>query len=496
MKTHSNKKPHVLFVIMHDFGPRYGCYGDGFAVTPTLDGIAEHGVRFAGHYANYPLCGPARANLFTGYRPEYTKRFNNKPFFERFRTEMGEGFKTLPQWFKDHGYRSLGTGFIFHDKPDAPSWSEPYVPQKLPDDLPEWSVPYQDSCPNIYRNEASLRQIRDRAEDFRRRNNDHDGTMTLAELRQCRGPAFEVGSGDDNSYYDGVAAGQAVRWIEEHDPDTPLFCGVGFTATHLPFNVPKKYWDLYDRDTLEPAVFDQSPEGTPEWAEGDSEPVQYYTINGYSLPWKADREQSIDLKHGHYAALSYVDAQIGKIQEALRKKGMLDDTIIVVTSDHGFHDSEHGYWGKHNCWDRSFHIPLLMSIPGREGLVFEGLSEHVDVFPTLCSTAGLDIPGYCQGEDLTTYVYDGEYAGREAVFGMRKPMWHDRLQEYEHCRSVRTSQYRLNTYYADSGVILYRELFDYQADPEERVNIAKDNAALIGHLEALYVQEVFNGNQE
>lgn len=483
-------KPHVLFLIMHDVGRRYASYGDPNAKTPVLDKIANEGIRFENHFCNYPLCGPARANLFTGYRPEVTGRFNNQPFFAPFRERMGPDFKTLPQQFKEQGYRSLGTGFVYHDAPDAPSWSEPFVPQRLPHDLPTWSIPYQKASPNIYRNRESLDLIRQRREALEAVGFDQEHLSSLEGLRQCRGPAVEAGECGDEGYYDGATTNQALEWISGHDPAEPLFCAVGFSATHLPFNAPRRYWDLYDREQLQLASFREPPGQSPEWTNGDAEPVQYYTTTGYSEPWRASDEESLELLHGHYATLSYVDAQIGKIVEALESRGMWEETIVVVSSDHGFHDSEHGYWGKHTCRDFSFRVPLLMRIPGREAGSYPGLSEHTDLYPTLCGAAGIPAPAFLPGRDLSSNLLEGSVPDRDAVFGMRKPMWHDRLQVYAECRSVRTERFRLNTYYDKAGRVLFRELFDYLSDPEERRNHAHDNPDKVAELESLYAREV------
>jgi len=482
--------PHVLFVIMHDMGRRYACYQDPVAVTPNIDAAAAEGTLFHNHFCNYPLCGPARANIFTGLRPEQTGRFNNQPFFAEFRKRAGRDFRSLPEWFKEHGYRSLGAGFVFHDKPDPPSWSEPYAAQVLPNDIPEWSIPFQKACPNIYRNEESLQLIDERVQRLRDQGYMDDMIFCPEGLRKCRGPAVERGRCDDSAYYDGVTDDTALSWIEGHDPDEPLFCAAGFTATHLPYNVPEKYWNLYEKSSFQLAPYRQNPAGSPEWAEGDSEPVQYYTTTGYELPWNASDEESLELKHGHYAALSYADSLIGKLISVLKKKGMYDSTILVITSDHGFHDSEHGYWGKHNCWDYSFRVPLVMRIPGMQPGSFTGLTEHVDIYPTLCEAAGLPFPGFCEGESLAEKLSSRKTSRRKeskkAVFAMRKPMWHDRLQVYARCRSVRNDRYRLNTYYSGDEKILLEELFDYVEDPDERRNIIAERREAADILRVMY----------
>jgi arylsulfatase A-like enzyme len=212
--------------------------------------------------------------------------------------------------------------------------------------------------------------------------------------------------------------------------------------------------------------------------------VQYYTQSGYGEPWHADERQSLELLHGHYAVISYIDAQAGKILDALRSRGLYEDTIVVLTSDHGFHDGEHGYWGKHNLWDRSLAVPLLIRLPeagrGPGGARWGGgtatipaLTEHVDLYPTFCDLCDLDKPDWLEGDSLVPLFEDTDRAWKRAVFAHRKHMWHDRLQVYDIAHSVRTERYRFTMYLDGHGELLYRELFDYQEDPKETENRAE-----------------------
>jgi iduronate 2-sulfatase len=287
----------------------------------------------------------------------------------------------------------------------------------------------------------------------------------------------DAGDVDDEAYHGGQVAAKAVELIESFGKDTPFFLAAGFIDTHLPFWAPRRYWDLYDRSTLTLPAYREPPEGSPEWAEGDSEPAQYYTTHGYERPWRASDEESLELLHGRYAVISYFDALVGKMLAALERAGHADNTIVVLTADHGFHDGEHGYWGKHNLWDLSLQVPLIIRTPEadrREGRA-SGLTEHVDVYPTLCDLAGLPRPGeFLEGVSLLPLLEEPASQFKEAVFAHRKHMWHDRIQAYAMANSVRTERYRLTRYLDEAGETLYTEFFDYEEDPEERRNAAGD----------------------
>jgi len=474
-------KPNVLFFIMHDIGRRYGCYGNRAVISPNIDALASESIRFDSHFCQWPLCGPSRANVFTGCRPLSTGRYNNQPFFPGFRKRRGSGFHPLPELFRLHGYRTFGAGLVYHDVDDPLSWSEPFWRPALPAQERRWIRIAQEASPNPWFNDDSLRLIEERLRRLRAGGLEAEELQRPENLRKFRGPAVEAGEVTDETYFDGQTAEKAVEWIDSYDDQVPFFLAVGFTAGHLPFCSPRKYWELYDRPSLRLPENREPPADRPEWAEGDSEAVQYYTQNGYEQPWRADEQQSLELLHGRYAAISYIDALVERILAALRSRGLFDNTLVVLTSDHGFHDGEHGYWGKHNLWDTSLAVPLLIRSPGGEqigdnqkaGLRIPALTEHVDLYPTLCDLCGLEKPQWLEGDSLVPLLDDPERAWKRAVFSHRKHMWHDRLQAYDIAHTMRTQRYRYTVYLDGQGRRLYRELFDYQEDPLEKRNRAE-----------------------
>jgi len=341
-----------------------------------------------------------------------------------------------------------------------------------PDYLFEWKAP--ESREVIRQRVQALKESGMSAEQFQDRE----------AFRRARGPALESAEVPDDAYYDGKAARLACDFLAEGQLATrgasatlpgekPYFLGVGFVAPHTPFRAPKRYWDLYDRGALTLHSSREWPRGSKEWMAGDSEPAQYYTTNGYSKLWRPTEVQLRELLHGHYATTSYIDALIGRILEAARERGDWDNTIVVFTSDHGFSEGQHGYWGKHNMWDASLHVPLFIRpAQGGRSLRIPHVTEHVDIYPTLCEMAGIGVPQHCEGRTMIPLLEDPHTDWKDVALSRRKPMWHDRLPVYESSDSLRTPRYRYTEYLDAAGKLLGAELFDYGADPLESVNLA------------------------
>jgi arylsulfatase A-like enzyme len=282
----------------------------------------------------------------------------------------------------------------------------------------------------------------------------------------------------DNAYVEGQATEQAIGWLAQHDRRRPFFLGVGYEIGHLPFSAPKKYWDLYDRDRLSvPGAADQPP-WSPDWVMGDKEPAQYYWQHSYDRVWHPTHDQQKELLHGHYAAMSYWDAQIGRLLAALDQAGLREQTIVVVTTDHGFSDGQHGYFGKHNMWEDALHVPLLINIPGYRPpqAATQCLTEHVDLYPTLCELCRLPLPDFLEGSSMVPVLENPQRPWKRAVFSWRRPMYHDLHQAYYQARGLRTDRYRFTIYEDAEGRTVYAELFDHAKDPHETFNLALDPA--------------------
>jgi arylsulfatase A-like enzyme len=471
----ATQPPNILFIISHDFGPTIGCFGDPQAVTPNMDWLAEqNSLCFERHYAQWPLCGPSRANIWTGCRPPTTQRYDNTSFFPEFRRRMGPDFTTLPEHFKSHGYASVGIWQLLHGfERDDQSWDEPCWHPTLPTpEIPDFIPPGHLDHYYWWVSDEAFALVKKRMDRWQAIGNE------LNEPRRYRGPAVEAPDVPDNAYVEGQATDKAIEWLEQCDGDKPFFLGVGYEIGHLPFCAPKKYWNLYHRDLLSILGAADQPPGSPDWVMGDREPAQYYWQHSYDEVWHPTYEQQKELLHGHYAAISYWDAQIGRLIDTLERTGLRDNTIVVVTTDHGFNDGQHGYFGKHNMWEDALHVPLIINVPGYEPSqpMTHRLSEHVDLYPTLCDLCNLPKPNFLEGSSLVPLMEDPQRKWKKAVFSWRRPMYHDLKKGYHEARGMRTERYRLTVYVDADGDTIFVELFDHKRDPFETVNLALDSA--------------------
>jgi iduronate 2-sulfatase len=470
-----SSRPNVLFVITHDISPRLGCYGDPYAVTPRLNALAGSATRFDRHYCQWPLCGPSRASLFSGLRPQHTRRHDNRPFWKHMRDRQPAGYATMGEAFKRAGYRSECIWHALHAyETDPRSWSSPaWFPPVPPG--PWWASDVEADELRYWHTPASFDLIRRRLEWVRRTD-----VPPSQYHRRARGPAVEAADVPDNAYTDGKATDRAVGLLGElAQEDRPFFVAVGYEAPHLPWTAPRRDFDAYDPDRFViPA--DTPPAGSPAWVVNDKEPTQYYTTTDYDEPWAATPEQARELMHGHYASITYLDRQVGRLLDALDQHNLVDRTLVVFTSDHGFHIGEHGYWGKHTTWDRSFHCPLIVRAPGqRRPHAVATPTEHVDLLPTLCSMAQIDTPAGLDGQSILDAAGEATVRADNAAFSYRRRLPGDGNCRYFDCFSVRTARHRLNIFRDDTRRETGIELFDYVVDPAESRNHAGE-AGLVG----------------
>src|SRR4051812_31117640 len=324
------KRPNVLFVVADDLRADLGCYGS-VAKTPKLDALAARGVRFDRAYCQQAVCNPSRSSFLTGRRPDSLRIWSNGTHFR----EKNPDVTTLPLWFKEHGYESRCVGKIFHnwhtkDKGDRRSWSadEFLYYANHGDDRPEVKG---ELPPNL-----ALPIGRDY------------GNVPMCERRDV----------PDEAYYDGRVAAEAVRTLGAIK-DRPFFLAVGFWKPHAPFNAPKRYWDLYDPKKL-PKLDPSRPKGAPLLAFHES--TEILGIRPKHVSPTAG--QVAEMRHGYLANVSFMDAQVGRLLKALADNGLLENTVIVFVSDHGYHVGEHGLWAKTSCFELDARVPLLLRAPG------------------------------------------------------------------------------------------------------------------------------------
>jgi arylsulfatase A-like enzyme len=387
----SNSSPNIIFIAVDDLKPTIGAFGDDLARTPNIDLLAENGTVFLNNHTQQAVCGPARASLMTGKRPDYTKVRDLKTKMR----DMVPDIVTIPQFFRDNGYTTVGLGKIFDPRcvdqfRDKPSWSIPYMPEHKFDYPSDYGPPamgfYQD--PKI---KAHIKELRNEAKA--------NGVKNLGKyLRDTFKPPFEKTDAPDAAYVDGALAIYANKFLDEYklESSEPFFLAVGFKRPHLPFTPPKRYWDMYDPSKFKINEFQQNSKNGPRIAYHSSgelrsyiTPEISYEVSNSNRVILSDEFQK-DLIHGYYASTSFIDAQIGKIMDKLKTTGLDKNTIIVIWGDHGWHLGDHGLWNKHSNFEQATRSPLVILDPRvNKKIQIKSPTEFVDIFPTLCAATGL-----------------------------------------------------------------------------------------------------------
>ncbi|MEY4387779.1 MAG: hypothetical protein RLY20_3062 [Verrucomicrobiota bacterium] len=441
-------KPNVLFIAVDDLRPELGCYGVSAIKSPNIDGLAQRGLVLDRAYCQQAVCSPSRSSLLAGTRPDTTKVYDLQTHFRKALPDL----VTLPQLFKNQGYFTIAMGKIYHHGLDDPaSWSVPTTFPRAPQGAEHAPVD-ADAPPGS---------------------------------KLSRGPAFRATDGPDNVLHDGELADMAVRTLASLKTNTqPWFLAVGFLKPHLPFVSPKKYWDLYDPEkiTLAPNPF--RPKGAPSYAIANSGELRTY--DGVPTTQHLPDNYARQLKHGYYAAVSYMDAQVGRVLAELDRLGLRDNTIVILWGDHGWKLGEHDAWAKHSNVENDTHAPLILSVPGMKsaGKHSAALVEFVDIYPTLADLAGLSLPSHLEGISFKPLLDDPNLPWKSAAFSQypRTPKGKGKLMGY----SMRTDRYRFTVWASESthDKVDAIELYDHQTDPQENENLANhpDQAALVKKL--------------
>jgi iduronate 2-sulfatase len=469
----SPRKLNVLLICVDDLKPTLGCYGDKLARSPNIDRLAARGMLFSRAYCNQAVCAPSRNALLTGMRPTSMGIY---ALGTNFRKAVPNAV-TLPQYFKQHGYRAEGLGKIFHvghgNDEDPASWSVPFWKERVV----FYASPASGATNTLTREEAYFA-------------NDPRPNASLP-----RGAAYEAADVADEDYPDGKIADEAIRRLRtfREKPDSPFFLAVGFVKPHLPFCAPKKYWDLYDRSAFKLAARRTPPDGAPAYAPQFGGELRQYR----GIPERGPLDEALQrtLIHGYYAAMSYMDAQLGRVLDELDRLGLADNTIIALWGDHGWHLGDHGIWCKHTNYEQANHIPLIITAPRvtKPRSRSDALVETVDLYPTLCALARLPAPAVPQtldGTSLVPILQRKMFAKKkEAVFHAYPRSPRDRGNLIG--RAVRTERYRLVEWKrpgapADTADL---ELYDYKTDPEEIENLARKKSKVVAKLRAILAKQ-------
>jgi arylsulfatase A-like enzyme len=473
------RRKNVLFIVVDDLKPLLGAYGVRQALTPNMDHLAASGTVFKHCYCQQAICGPSRASFLTGLRPDDVQVHNLTTFF---RTHKPDAV-TMPQFFRQQGYAVEGMGKIFHGNADEKN---------------SWDTWWGDGTDKPFDYAGTeLRAACDRAKEEGTKLGLKGRDLILYVKKNAPRPATECADVTDEAYGDGGMALKAIERLSAlKNPDKPFFLAVGFIRPHLPFSAPKKYWDLYDPAELPMPAWRKAPEGAPPYAVHPSWEVREFSdypknVQPPDQPEAFTEEQERHLLHGYYASTSYVDAQIGKVLDALDRQGLREETVVCLLGDHGWHLGDHGMWGKFTNYEEATRSPLIIRDPDRtEGGSCEATTEFVDVYPTLCDLAGLTPPQALAGVSLAGLMdHPGRKHDRPAFSQYPREENPGTPQERKVMGySLRTPRYRYTEWVHNPGwkdgleirhsapgnEVLGRELYDYQTDPQETRNLISD----------------------
>lgn len=429
-KSSAGARPNVLFIASDDMNNNLGCYGHPLVKTPHVDRLAQRGVVFERAYTQFPLCSPSRSSLFTGLRPDRTKVYDLRLHFRATVPDV----VTLPQLFMQNGYAVARVGKLYH-----------------------YGVPGDIGTSGLD-DPASWQQT----VNPRGRDKDEESRLTNLHSRQ-RGLgaalAWFESDGQDEEFTDGLVATEVIKLLEANR-DKPFFIGCGFYRPHVPWIVPKKWFDLYPLEKI------KLPFNPPN--DRDDIPPPALTVKPPNYGFS-----DLDLRRAtraHYASISHMDAQLGRVLDALDRLRLADKTIIVFWGDNGFHLGEHGLWQKQSLFEESARVPLIIAAPGAKGRGRHcpRIVETLDLYPTLADWCGLTPPPHLQGASLKPLLNNPSAPwDRPAYTQTRRGAAANAFMGY----SVRTERWRYTEWdRGDKGV----ELYDHAKDPREFTNLAAD----------------------
>ena len=416
----------VLFVMVDDLRPELSLYGQNQIISPNIDALGASGVTFNRAYCNVPVCGASRASLLTGVRPT-ANRFLT--YHSRIKEDMPD-VVNIVQYFKDRGYSTVSNNKITHIKNDIDAWDEEWYPKA-----------------KTWRNYLS------------------EENLTL-EAANKAGHAYENIDVPDAAYIDGQTALKSIEDLKKFKEDgAPFFLAVGFVKPHLPFNAPKKYWDLYDPNAITLPEHATFPESAPQNAKHNWGELRSYI----DIPKTGPLTEAMAKKliHGYYASVSYVDAQIGVLINSLTELGLRENTVIVLVGDHGWSLSEHGLWVKHSNFEVALQVPLIISdsrLPNAART--NSIAELVDLYPTLCELTAGESPTHLQGSSLVSALKSPATIFKNSA-----------LARWKKGETLIVDQL-FYTEWKRKNKVVSKMLYNHETDPDETINLANDPAYL------------------
>ncbi|WP_068545704.1 sulfatase [Thalassotalea crassostreae] len=443
----TQKQPNVLFITVDDMNTDLGSYGHPLVSSPSIDKLASKGILFTNAYSQSPACTQSRSSFMTGLYPDQTgviAHASHTRLTPHFRDTI-PNVTTMPQMFKQQGYFTGRVGKIYHQgvpnqigtpgADDYDSWHQGVNPIGLDKEVDDQIMAF---------NPRALK------------NKSYGGVLSFLSIES-----------EDEQHTDGKVATEAIEMLNKNHPDItgkPFFIGVGFYRPHTPFVAPKRYFDLYPLDKIQPYIMPKNDRyDIPAIALHDRDHQENLTI-----------EQRKKIIQGYYAAISFVDAQIGRVLDGLEQLGLADNTIVVFLSDHGYELGQHNLWQKGSLFEGSNHTPLVIYAPNAKGnsKAITQPTELVDIYPTLATLTKLTPPSYLPGVDLTPSMNNPDVVTRTVAYSNVLSRVRGKQNQFAFKKirghSIRTSRYR----YTEWGDGLYgAELYDHQSDPEELKNL-------------------------
>ncbi len=478
LSAQKSEQPNILMIAVDDLKPILGCYGDTLIHTPNIDSLAAYGLTFTRSYCQQAVCAPSRASLLTGRYPDQTKVLDLQTMMR----EVSPEITSWPEYFITQGYTTAATGKLFDfrsvdDELDLPSWSIPY--------RKHYDAKYYDPVngkPSFYyaspESKDTIAKLKAEAAAL--------GLDQNAYVKSHYFPSVEMADVGYDGYVDGAIANVGIELLEEVAGQTaPFFLSIGFHRPHLPFVAPKQFWDLYERSDFEVAPFREHAANSPDIAYHNYDELRAYT----DIPGSGDMEdaQQLELIHGYYAAVSYVDYLVGMVMTRLEELDLDENTIIILWGDNGWHLGDHNLWCKHSNFEEATRVPLIISYPGQPnaGEVTDSPVEFTDIPTTICELTNVELPVYFEGESLVPLFQNPDTTVRPGA-----------LSQYPRYigmgYSLRTERYRYTKWVNTNGTEHSRELYDYDTDPLETISQVynPDYAAIVHELDSIVQRRI------
>lgn len=430
-RAQTSRKRNVLFIASDDLNTCLSCYGHPIVKTPNIDRIAKAGTLFDRAYCQFPLCSPSRSSLLTGRAPDTTGIYELQTHFRKNLPDV----VTLPQLFQKNGYFAGRVGKMFHYGVPGGIGTDGL------DDKPSWNQVVNPNGVDHKSEEALL-------------------TNYTPQRGLGSSISFYASPAKDEDHTDGIVAAETIRLLEQNKSN-PFFIGAGFYRPHVPWIAPTKYFDQFPLSKIQIKPFDESEMRiAPEPA--------YFT---QPANWGLDENKRKDALRAYYASIAFLDAQVGKVLDALDRLSLTKDTTIVFWSDHGYQLGEHGQWMKQTVFEASARVPMLIGGAGIEkrGARTKRTVELLDLYPTLADLCQLNgTPPDLDGRSFVPLTRNSNAAwDKPAITQVRRVRESATVMGY----SLRNERYRY-TSWADGS--LGEELYDYERDPRELKNLASD----------------------